>query len=201
MPLRRDEVVDAALELLDETGLDGLTTRRLAQRLGVQVGAIYWHISSKRELLAAMADRIGEDIRDQPLLDGDWAEQVAGFAQLSRRAMLAHRDGARLVVNALPTRSLLEGANRLIELLRAAGASDELAVLALDTLMSHVTGFVLQEQSQGPESSEDADPGRPLPEDFRDFTWAEKAQFSQDKTFALELELIIDGLRTALTRG
>src|SRR5215217_6285359 len=57
VPLKREEVVGAALELLDEDGLDGLTTRRLAGRLGVRVGALYWHVESKQELLAAVADR------------------------------------------------------------------------------------------------------------------------------------------------
>jgi hypothetical protein len=75
--------------------------------------------------------------------------------------------------------------------------------------MSHVTGFVLQEQSQGSEHTEASDatrkatdPRRRLPEEgFRDFAWTQQAfQLSHDKTFALELELIIDGLRTALKR-
>src|SRR5215208_2930307 len=70
-PLGREEVVGAALGLLDEVGLDGLTTRRLAERLGVRVGALYWHVSSKQELLAAVADRIMEEFSAAPLAGGD----------------------------------------------------------------------------------------------------------------------------------
>src|SRR5215216_2081141 len=69
-PLGREEVVGAALGLLDEVGLDGLTTRRLAERLGVRVGALYWHVSSKQELLAAIAGRIMEELSTRPVAEG-----------------------------------------------------------------------------------------------------------------------------------
>ncbi|MDI5967207.1 TetR/AcrR family transcriptional regulator C-terminal domain-containing protein [Streptantibioticus silvisoli] len=62
MPLRRETVVDAALELLDEVGLDALTTRALTGRLGVRPGALYWHVRDKRELLTAVAERIMDEV-------------------------------------------------------------------------------------------------------------------------------------------
>ncbi|MDF2848837.1 MAG: TetR family transcriptional regulator, partial [Oerskovia sp.] len=53
--LDRERVVRAALALLDEVGLDGLTLRRLAQDLGVKAPALYWHFASKADLLHEMA--------------------------------------------------------------------------------------------------------------------------------------------------
>ena len=61
MRLRREHVVDVAIALLDADGLDALTMRKLATRLGVQAGALYWHFANKRALLDAMADRFLED--------------------------------------------------------------------------------------------------------------------------------------------
>ena len=58
MRLRREDVIDGAMALLDERSLDELTTRRLADRLGVHVGALYWHVRDMRELLVSLADRI-----------------------------------------------------------------------------------------------------------------------------------------------
>jgi type II secretory pathway predicted ATPase ExeA len=55
MRLRREHVVDEAIVLLDADGLDALTLRKLATRLGVQAGALYWHFASKQALLDAMA--------------------------------------------------------------------------------------------------------------------------------------------------
>ena len=48
--LSRETVIRAALDLLNEVGVDGLSTRRLAERLGVQQPALYWHFKNKREL-------------------------------------------------------------------------------------------------------------------------------------------------------
>ena len=53
--LNRDDVLRAALELLDEVGIDALSTRKLAERLGVQSPTLYWHFKSKGALLDAMS--------------------------------------------------------------------------------------------------------------------------------------------------
>ena len=58
MQLRRADVVDGAMAILDEYGLADLTMRRLASSLGVQPGALYWHFPNKQTLLGALADRI-----------------------------------------------------------------------------------------------------------------------------------------------
>ncbi|HEX7666264.1 MAG TPA: TetR family transcriptional regulator, partial [Polyangiaceae bacterium] len=56
--LSRDRIVLAAIDLLDEGSEDGLTFRALAARLQTGAGAIYWHVSNKRELLVAATDAI-----------------------------------------------------------------------------------------------------------------------------------------------
>ncbi len=58
MQLRRGDVLDGAMAILDEYGLGDLTMRKLATSLGVQPGALYWHFPNKQTLLGAMADRI-----------------------------------------------------------------------------------------------------------------------------------------------
>ncbi|WP_408180737.1 TetR family transcriptional regulator, partial [Klebsiella pneumoniae] len=54
--LQPNTVIRAALDLLNEVGVDGLTTRKLAERLGVQQPALYWHFRNKRALLDALAE-------------------------------------------------------------------------------------------------------------------------------------------------
>ncbi|GAA4618932.1 hypothetical protein GCM10023195_85410 [Actinoallomurus liliacearum] len=56
--LSRETVVDGALALVDEEGLDRLTVRRLAQRLGVTPMALYWHFKNKEELQGALVNRL-----------------------------------------------------------------------------------------------------------------------------------------------
>ena len=60
-PLTREDLVRAGLEVLDEAGIDGLTMRSVAARLGVQSASLYWHVRDKDELLALIADAICAD--------------------------------------------------------------------------------------------------------------------------------------------
>src|SRR5919108_3233672 len=56
--LTDQRILAEALALVDEAGLDALTTRALGQRLGVDPTAVYRHFRNKDELLGALADRI-----------------------------------------------------------------------------------------------------------------------------------------------
>ncbi|WP_314424973.1 TetR family transcriptional regulator [uncultured Microbacterium sp.] len=93
-PIRhdRDGVARAALALLDEVGLADLSMRRIAGALDVQPSALYWHFSSKQELLAELADRITDTI---PRDDAD----VLTTARRIRDALFTYRDGAELVLS------------------------------------------------------------------------------------------------------
>jgi TetR/AcrR family transcriptional regulator, tetracycline repressor protein len=204
-PLGREEVVGAALGLLDEVGLDGLTTRRLAERLGVRVGALYWHVSSKQELLAAVADRIMEEFSAAPLAGGDWEERISEEAHRLRRVLLSHRDGARVLVGAIGLGSnILVVAERFLRILREASFSLEMAAYGWDSIASFVTGFVLQEQSApfGPGSIPE-EPERLAeivnPERFPNLSeWLSLGPHDPDGYFDAKLGLIIGGLRAEL---
>ncbi|MEU6172950.1 TetR/AcrR family transcriptional regulator C-terminal domain-containing protein [Streptantibioticus parmotrematis] len=194
MPLRRETVIEAGLGLLDEVGLDKLTTRALTTRLGVQPGALYWHVKDKRELLGAMAERVMDEAFDAPApASGDWAENVTAFAHGMRRALLAHRDGARLVATYTPFgRSALRAAEDGLTLLTAAGVPLALAAHFGDTLTGYVTGFVMQEQAVGGVGDAGADlAAYPLLS-----RWArEGTPPDRDAAFASGVGLIVDGLR------
>src|SRR3954447_13058613 len=96
MRLTRDQVLAAALDLLDEGGLDRLTMRRLATALGVKNGATYWHFPSKQALLAAMAESLLTGLTENRAVSRPWDEQITELAGRLRRALLSRRDGARV---------------------------------------------------------------------------------------------------------
>ncbi|MDW0432948.1 tetracycline resistance transcriptional repressor TetR(H), partial [Mannheimia haemolytica] len=56
--LDKEQVIDNALILLNEVGIEGLTTRKLAQKIGVEQPTLYWHVKNKRALLDALAETI-----------------------------------------------------------------------------------------------------------------------------------------------
>jgi AcrR family transcriptional regulator len=96
--LTKAAIVQAALDLLDEAGMDGLTVRALASRLGVQAPALYWHVHGKQALLDEMATQvwrqIGEVMTGLPD-DLPWRELMQTYASTVRAALLGHRDGAK----------------------------------------------------------------------------------------------------------
>jgi TetR/AcrR family transcriptional regulator, tetracycline repressor protein len=96
--LTKAAIVQAALDLLDEAGMEGLTVRALAARLGVQAPALYWHVRSKQALLDEMATQIWRQIGEvMAALPGDlpWREVMRTYATTVREALLGHRDGAK----------------------------------------------------------------------------------------------------------
>jgi AcrR family transcriptional regulator len=158
--LDRQQVIDEALRLLDDEGLDALSLRTLAGRLGVQAPTLYWHIGSKAELLDALADAIMDDAMQAiPRSDpgDDWAEWLLTALTQLRRAMLRHRDGARTISGA--RLSLRRGdfselamstlVDRGIELHQA-----RLVVLAGERF---TVGYVLEEQAPADETRQPPD--------------------------------------------
>src|SRR5215472_513793 len=101
-PLDRERLVRVALELLDEVGLDELSMRRLAERLGVTAAALYWYVRDKHELLGLLADAISAEM-PLPNPSGDWRAEIETLARGARRVAKIHRDAARILVATLPT--------------------------------------------------------------------------------------------------
>lgn len=161
--LDRERIVRRALDLLDEVGLDGLTLRRLAGDLGVQVAALYWHVPSKAALLDEMATTMLRDlivaaepeIRD--LVGEPWQDCVRVSADRFRAALLSRRDGARVFSGTYVTDERLRGWVELpLSILVGAGFSVEDATRAWSTLLAYVVGFAVEEQAR-PAGDDDAD--------------------------------------------
>ena len=147
--LSDERILVEALALVDEAGLEGLTTRALGRRLGVDSTAVYRHFRSKDELLSAMADRIvGSGSQPPASTDGD--RSVRGQLRSSllglRRALLAHPAMTAIVVRRSP-----RGANpwavteHALGLLRRAGLSDQDAARAYQALLFYTLGHALLE--------------------------------------------------------
>ncbi len=149
--LDRARTVQTALDLLNESGLDALTMRRLADAMGVQAGALYRYFATKQDLLTAMAERMVGGVADAagpPAGDGDWSERVARLARALRTALLAHRDGARVFAGTHSTGpNTLGFAESLVGVLREAGFGDGEAARALYAVANFTVGHTLEEQA------------------------------------------------------
>ena len=147
MQLSPQQVLAAALGLLDEAGLEHLTMRRLAAALGVQNGATYWHFRSKQDLLETMADTLLDGLTAGLDTESPWAERVTELARRLLRALLSRRDGARLFSAAFfPLPNALAYGEAVIAALRESGLPSRDAAWAADTLTYYVVGHTHEEQ-------------------------------------------------------
>ena len=151
-------IIEAALRLLDEVGLDGLTVRRLAAELGVQSPALYWHVRNKQELLDGMAETIQLASGMGPPRDGEsWQDWLARRARAYRSSLLAHRDGARLVANARMSPATLAMFDQELTAMVERGFTPVLALRTIMAIAHYVNGFVLQEQTERQDTQQPAD--------------------------------------------
>lgn len=146
--MTRDELVAVALDLLDENGLDGLSMRALADRLGVQASALYWHVSGKEELLSLMAGSFYARAFEAATTNAGWGEWLLSYGHAFRTALLGHRDSARLCATARPLQADAHAAaDRLAAPLVAAGLSRDRALSYQASVISLTLGWAVYEQS------------------------------------------------------
>jgi TetR/AcrR family tetracycline transcriptional repressor len=201
MALDRETVLDAALRLIDEVGLDGLSLRRLAKELGVQAPALYWHFASKKDLLdhlaAATNERAGRGSSGRPEPGQSWDDWLAEGMRVRRRAMLAHRDGARLAAGNRPTPGSWPHIERTLSVLVEAGFDPQDAIRAIIVLGHYVSGFALDEQGD-PEREDDAPPALD-PGEFPILAASGTAALDRDTLFEYGLQRMLDGMRAQIS--
>jgi len=148
--IQRDQVIEAALALLDEVGLEAITTRKLAQKLGVESATLYWHFKNKASLLEEMASAVLAKHHSLPVPEdiAEWANWLADNARSFRRALLAHRDGALLHAGTSPARVGGDTFRPKVAYLARVGFTEADAAMILLTLSEYTLGCVLEEQSR-----------------------------------------------------
>jgi TetR/AcrR family tetracycline transcriptional repressor len=155
LALNRQRIVSEALALLDAEGLEGVTLRKLAVRLGVQAPTLYWHLPSKAALITALAEAIldqefPEMVAPEP--DERWPDWLAGLAARLRRALLAHPDGARVISTAHLSLKMAAISELAMSTLVARGVPLRQARVIVLTVEHFTVGHVLAEQAPRPDA-------------------------------------------------
>nr|QPB77277.1 tTA2-mCerulean [Cloning vector (84)_sp(A)-P_EF1a-tTA2] len=146
--LDKSKVINSALELLNEVGIEGLTTRKLAQKLGVEQPTLYWHVKNKRALLDALAIEMLDRHHTHfcPLEGESWQDFLRNKAKSFRCALLSHRDGAKVHLGTRPTEKQYETLENQLAFLCQQGFSLENALYALSAVGHFTLGCVLEDQ-------------------------------------------------------
>ncbi len=145
-------IVDAAFEVLDVQGIEGLTVRAVADRLQVKAPALYWHVRNKQQLLDEMGTRVWRQIANaapNPDDATDWRDAYLEYARAARAGLLAHRDGARSFSGTyLTDDDLLASQEHRLAWMRRQGFSVEAAVDAFVLMTGFVVGYCIEEQER-----------------------------------------------------
>ena len=155
-PLTRERVIAEAIALADDEGIDRLTMRSLAKRLGVEAMSLYHHVDGKDALLDAMVDAVFAEIA-QPAIGEPWRAEIRARCTSLRDALLRHPWAVgHLNSRRTPGPETLVHHDVVIGCLRAGGFSVSATALAFATIDAFVYGFVLQEATLPFESGDEA---------------------------------------------
>lgn len=152
--LTREQVIDAALDLIDEEGLSALNLRKLASRLGISAMTPYSYFEDKADLLDAAVDRGLEPLSAARDPEDDWEAQLRAFFLAMHRTLEAHPGLLELAMFTNGTERLDENRAVLIETLVGAGMSEGGAGDALRALTAYVLGYGALRRLRGLSSSE-----------------------------------------------
>jgi TetR/AcrR family transcriptional regulator, tetracycline repressor protein len=137
--LDHDEIINAAVEILEESGLDAVSMRSVSARLGVSPVPVYSRVGNKDALVDALADRLLSDLAPKPRSGESWEAYARRWARELRARMSRTRD-SRLILSA-NRGAYVEASRPLIETMRRDGFAADAAVQACRLLMWATVGF------------------------------------------------------------
>jgi len=209
-PVSRGAVVSAALELLEEGGLDAVSFRRIAAKLRVSGPTVHWHVDNKRQLMDLMAEelmrRTGHE-HGPPRPGQPWSEWLRARAQQMFAALIATRDAPRVLAGNRPSPESFPAIEQVLGVLVDAGFGPGEAQKALFAIGAYVIGSATEWQAEAERSR-----AEPLPSPDDETLNARRAAFLADQplllaamterlhelhsaSFEYGLDMIITGLR------
>ncbi|HET6393232.1 MAG TPA: TetR/AcrR family transcriptional regulator C-terminal domain-containing protein [Blastococcus sp.] len=215
-PLTREAVVETALDLLAEGGVEAVSFRRIARALGVAGPTLYWHVENKRQLMDLMAEQLlrrsgrayaGPD-RGQP-----WWEWLQDDARRMFHALIATRDAPRVLAGNRPSPEAFPDIERVLGVLVDAGMTPGEAQQTLFAIGAYVIGSATEWQAEAERART-----QPLPDPADEDVDALRAQVLADQplllaavaerlggrdtaAFEFGLDLLVDGLRARFAAG
>lgn len=208
--LTREKVLHAAIELADEIGIESLTIRKLADRLGVGAMTIYHHIPSKEEIIDGMVEVVFDQIQ-KPHFGVDWKVAMRERCISARKVLNRHPWAAPLMESRVaPGPANLSHHDAVIGCLRTGGLSVQMAAHAYAVLDSFVYGFAFEEATLPAGGGEGlAEVAEQIAANFPTDVYPHLAEltfehvlqpgYSFGSSFEFGLDLIIDGIDRAAT--
>ena len=203
-PLTRDRVIEAALRVMDEEGLEAVSMRRVARDVGVEAMSLYHHVEDKEDLLDGICEHIMAGF-EFPDLGDDWVENCKRGARAWRRLLQSHPAVMRLFAEQRgPIRSIdsMRPTEFALRILRDSGLSDRDTAQAFHAFGGYIQGFVMMELGSIAGGSDEihlkahAELAAALPDEFAVLQAVSPyfAECDPDEQFEFGLDLLIRGL-------
>jgi AcrR family transcriptional regulator len=211
LPLSSDRVLEAAIRVADDGGVEAITMRRVAKELGVEAMSLYHHVPTKDAILDGVVDMVFAAIELPPVGCEDWRNAIRTRAASARAVLAQHRWALGLMDSRRnPGPATLRHHDAVLGVLRSAGFTLPIAAHAVSLIDSYISGYVLQEASlpiTTPEDVEEVAGGilEHLPPDqwpyLREMIVDHALQPGYDHTgeFDYGLDLILDALEARRT--
>ena len=206
MAVTQRDIVLAAVSLLQQHGLDGVTFRRIAAELGVTAPTLYWHVESKRELLDLVAEELlrrhSATLMDRPPPGQPWWTWLELRSREMFDALVETRDAPAVLAGNRPSPESLPSLEAVLDTLVSAGIPPTDAQQALFAIGSYVVGSATEWQAERARAATrppgDAQLAAALREgDFPTLSAAVRGLVGQPPraTFEFGLRLLVDGMR------
>lgn len=147
VPLSKGRVLDAAVKLADDAGIESVTMRKLAAAVGVEAMSLYYHVANKEELLDGMVDVILGEIEDNcggfAVPDGVGWKTALRKRILTARAVMLRHPWAPAILETRTTMSprMVRYFDTLLGIMVQGGFSYDLGHHAMHALGSRAIGF------------------------------------------------------------
>jgi AcrR family transcriptional regulator len=215
-PLSRGAIVEAALEIVAEEGIDALTMRRLAHALDTGPASLYVYVANRDELWELVFDAAVGSIEIEPTDPSRWREQLHALAARMVDMMARRYPGmAKVAMAHIPVGdNVLRGAESMLSLLKAGGASDPAAAYALDLISSYTTAIAYEQTLYAQLYDDPEHAEREIAKIAERFASVDAERYPTigslrremtsgdgDERFRLGLDVIINGLLSTPTEG
>ncbi len=147
--LSRERIIEVAIEVLDQSGEDGLTFRTLSERLATGPGAIYWHIANKSDLLTAACDAIVARMMETHAVGTTPKATIRAVALGMFDAIDAHPWVGSALIRAELQSPMVRVVERIGQQVRALGVPKEKQWAAVSALFSYILGVGGQNAANG----------------------------------------------------
>ena len=138
-----EEIVTAAVALIDETGVDALTMRGLARSMGIGTMTLYRHVTDRQALLDLIPDALLAEVAGAVSRERTGLSALRAVAHGLAEVLQAHAGSARLFQQPQPGPNMSAAADQVLRLLVAEGLPDEEADVALRAVVAQVIGEVI----------------------------------------------------------